>query len=409
MAMFVDVVSNHHEFTQFVAAYGPSKANKSVERPVGQLTFSHTPPSFYIEPSVGSAVNLLNSPASGALPAHNRTVVLQYATNGSMYMPGWNKEKATKTIELDANEIVCGANLQRFGVSVQQAKIFALFHEVGHAVQNTEEDFDNQMLAPTNENSAVLNQLLSYYALHGIDDDVQVVPEMMVLKRTVQEGYADVFAATLIAQAYPKDVAETILNAVILFRFEREQNTPERSYNTTASLEQYMNDGMPPFTTFAQRHAYVSQLVANTAVNSVNTNGLSPQFAGLLLGARLHATTPSALPYENVLDSTAAGQAIAKAYPTPEAAVVELQDSYPMFAWSNDSVERAYGVDNDGFLASVAISPLLDGRKQLRVLEEEAPEQTYTYGTVVQDLPARVEARRAKHSPTVSKTRATTP
>lgn len=408
MAMFVDVVSNHHEFTQFVADYEPSKTNKAVERNVGQLTFSHTPPSFYIEPSVGSAVNFLNTPTSGALPAHNRTVEISYGQRGSMYTPGWNKNSFRKGIELDAREIVHDANLQRFGVSVQQSKIFALFHEVGHAVQNAQEDFDNTMLDATTANGAVLNAVLSYYTLHGVDDDAQRLPEMVDLKRSVQEGYADVFAATLIAQSYPKDVAETILNAVILFRYEREKDTPH-SYNTTASLEQYMNDGMPTFTNFAQRHAYVSQVVATTAVNTVNAKELSPTFAGLLLGARLHANNPQALPYENVLDGTAAGKALRAAYPTPEAALKELQDRYPMFAWSAQTVAKAYGADNEGFLSSVAISPLLDGRKQLRVLEEEAPEQTYTYGTVVQDLPARVEARRAKHSPTVSKTRATTP
>lgn len=158
---------------------------------------------------------------------------------------------------------------------------YAFLHELGHAIQHQHILENSKIFHDDSQfslNEQIINNLCDKHKILKIrlNDDFSEK-----LTYTIFEGYADLYACTVLKENLPEERFNLVLNQII---DSRESTNSTSNYNTFNSLKQFRDDiqngtyDSSKFTNFNEVNNYIEKTVMNTAVNSLEQDLINNNF-----------------------------------------------------------------------------------------------------------------------------------
>lgn len=158
---------------------------------------------------------------------------------------------------------------------------YAFLHELGHAVQH-QYILENSKVFQNNEsfslNEKIINSLADKYKNLEFKIEDRLTEK---LTQSVFEGYADLYACTVLKENLPEERFNLVLDQIIQ---SRENDDLKSNYNTANSLKQFKEDinngnyNINNFSNFNDVNNYIEKTIMNTAVHSLEKEIINNEF-----------------------------------------------------------------------------------------------------------------------------------
>lgn len=157
--------------------------------------------------------------------------------------------------------------------TVGQAKllIFAILHEIGHAIHHQIYLKQNSYLIPSQydfNNNDFLN-LIANNAIYllGQSDNDKKYDINHAIKYSIKEGFADLYACVGLTQIYPQEVALNFIQEVIEAR--ETSNSNYYTINSLKQLKENIEEHKFNLNNFEDLHSYIDKTISHTALKTI--------------------------------------------------------------------------------------------------------------------------------------------
>lgn len=213
------------------------KQSDNIENKLSDLVFLlEQHPLFYFKNNQENLIDISTKELK-----ENTLDILFEANQDSKELAHYNYENGHiyLSTSLLANKKVLGAfqNDLRETLSENELINYAFLHELGHAIQHQLLLENSHLVNNPNSNEEKIVQFLAEKFNYNNTNNSQENNLIIKISNTISEGYADLYACTVLKEVFPKDRFNEVLNQIIESR-----TTLDSNYNTHSSLIQFKED-----------------------------------------------------------------------------------------------------------------------------------------------------------------------